>query len=154
MSRIRIAIALCAAITALAVLTTVSSGSATSSKLYAKMDGKQEKPSAGDPDGSGVATLTIQSKRICYSITVRKAGLTFGAGHIHKGVRGKAGDVFVALFEAPKKVSKGKLTGCHAATASQVAAVKSKPAQYYVNLHNTAFGAGAIRGQLTKTKPS
>ncbi len=49
MNRTRIVIAFCATITAMAVLTTVSSGSATSSKLYAKMDGKQEKPSAGDP---------------------------------------------------------------------------------------------------------
>ena len=155
MSRTRILIALYAAITPMAVLTTMSSGSTTSAnKLYADMDGEQERPTAGDPDGTGVATITRKSKRLCYSITVKDAGLTFAAGHIHKGVRGKAGDVFVALFESPKTVSGGKLTGCHAATARQIAAVRSKPTNYYVNLHNSTYPAGAIRGQLTKKKPS
>jgi hypothetical protein len=152
MTRIRILIAFCAAIVVLAALATVSS--AADKKLYAKMDGKQEKP-AGDRDGTGTAVITVKANKVCYDIRPKKAGLTFAAGHIHAGAKGVAGGVFIPLFQSPKKVKGGKLTGCSPTVkASDLAKLKAKPSGYYVNIHNAAFGAGAIRGQLTATKPS
>ncbi|HUR85569.1 MAG TPA: CHRD domain-containing protein [Solirubrobacteraceae bacterium] len=153
MNRTRTTIAFCTAIAAVAGLTSVSFGAASSTKLYSTMTGKAEKP-AGDPDGSGVATLTLTSKRVCYSITVKKAGTTFAAGHIHTGARGKTGDPIIPLFSTSKKVKAGKLTGCATAKAADINKVKAKPANYYVNIHNAAFAPGALRGQLTKNKPS
>jgi hypothetical protein len=152
MSRIRILIAFCAAITVLAALATVSS--AADKKLYAKMDGKQEVP-AGDPDGTGTAVLTVKSNQVCYDIRPKKAGITFGAGHIHLGPKGKAGGVVIPLFTTPKKVTGGKLVGCGPKTvkAADIAKLKAKPGNYYVNIHNAKYPGGAIRGQLTSTKP-
>jgi hypothetical protein len=151
-TRIRILIAGCAAFAMLCALATVSS--AADKKLYATMTGKQEKP-AGDPDGVGTAVLTVKSKTICFDIRPKKAGITFAAGHIHVGAAGKPGDVVVPLFQAPKKVKAGKLTGCSpTVAASLLAKIKAKPGGYYVNIHNAKYPAGAIRGQLTATKPA
>jgi hypothetical protein len=152
MTRIRILIAFCAAIVVLAALATVSS--AADKKLYATMTGKQEQP-AGDRDGTGSAVITVRSNKICYDIRPKKAGLTFAAGHIHIGAAGKSGDVVAPLFQSPKKVKGGKLTGCSPTLASAILAkIKAKPAGYYVNIHNAKYPAGAIRGQLSTVKSS
>jgi hypothetical protein len=148
MSRIRIVIAWCAAISVLAVLATVSSAADT--KLKATMSGSQEKPK-GDPDGTGTAVLTLKSSQVCYVITPKKAGTTFSAGHIHAGKKGVAGPVFINLFTKPKTLKGGKLSGCSPTVkAADIAKVKAKPADYYVNIHNAKYPAGAIRGQLKK----
>jgi len=151
-SRIRILIAFCAAIAMLSALATVSSAADT--KLYSKMNGTQEKPK-GDPDGVGTAVLTLKSNKICYDIRAQKAGTTFAAGHIHVGKAGTAGDVVVPLFQSPKKLAGGKLVGCSGTVkASVMSKIKASPSGYYVNIHNAKFAPGAIRGQLSKTKPA
>lgn len=38
--------------------------------------------------------------------------------------------------------------GCVTATPELAAAIQADPAAYYVNVHNAAFPAGALRGQL------
>jgi hypothetical protein len=150
--RVRILIACCAAITVLAALATVSS--AADKKLYATMSGKTEVPK-GDPDGTGTAVLTVKSSQVCYVITAKKAGSTFAAGHIHAGKKGKAGPIFIPLWAKPKKLSYGKLTGCSPTVkATDLAKLKAKPGNYYVNIHNAKYPAGALRGQLSAKKPS
>jgi hypothetical protein len=151
MTRIRVVIAGCTAICVTAALATVSSAADT--KLYAKMSGSQEKPK-GDPDGTGAAVLTFKSAQVCYVITPKKAGSTFTAGHIHAGKKGVAGPPVVPLWVKPKKVSGGKLSGCASAKAADIAKIKAKPANYYVNIHNAAYPSGAVRGQLTTKKPA
>ena len=66
------------------------------------------------------------------------------ASHIHKGAKGKAGDVVVALFGNPP----AKHSGCVTAKKSVIAAITAKPHNYYVNVHTKKYGAGAVRGQL------
>ena len=152
MTRIRIVIASCAALSVLAAPAAVSSAADT--KLYATMSGTQEKPK-GDRDGTGAAVLTLKSTQICYVIRPRKAGATFGAGHIHAGRKGKAGGIFIDLWTSPKKVGKGRIAGCSKNLgAADIAKLKARPAGYYVNIHNSAYPAGAVRGQLTAKKPS
>ena len=148
MTRNRIAIASCAAVSVLGALATASSAADTT--LRATMSGSQEKPK-GDPDGSATAVLTVKSNKVCYVITPKKAGTTFAAGHIHTGKKGVAGPVFINLFIKPKTLKGGKLSGCSATVkASDLAKVKAKPAGYYVNIHNAKYPAGAVRGQLKK----
>jgi CHRD domain len=151
MTRIRIVIAVCAAISVLATLATVSS--AADKKLYAKMNGSQEKPK-GDADGTGTAVITLKAKQVCYDIRPKKSGITFSAGHIHAGARGVAGPPLIPLWGKNKSVKGGKLTGCVTAKAADIAKVRAKPAGFYVNIHNKANPDGAIRGQLTATKPA
>jgi hypothetical protein len=152
MNRVRILIAFCVAIVVLAALATVST--AADKKLYSTMSGKQEE-TGGDPDGVASATLTFKAKTVCYDIRPKKAGLTFAAGHIHTGKAGVSGDVLIPLFTTAKKVKGGRLTGCSGTIKTTVLnKVRAKPANYYVNLHNAAHQAGAIRGQLSTIKTS
>ncbi len=152
MNRTRIVIALGAAISVLGGLATVSSAT-DHTKFYSTMSGTQERP-AGDPDGTGTAVLTFTSTRVCYVIRPRRAGQTFAAGHIHVGARRQNGDVLIPLFSAPKRVTRGRLTGCSPrVAAADVSRVRSRPAKHYVNLHNATYPAGAIRGQLSARRP-
>ena len=74
------------------------------------------------------------------------------AAHIHKGVAGSNGPV-VANLAAPAdgnaadcltEGEAGKFVG-----GQTVADILANPEQYYVNVHNADFPAGAIRGQLS-----
>ena len=68
------------------------------------------------------------------------------AAHIHEGAVGKDGPVKVGL-DTPKG---GSAKGCKTADAAVVKDMLANPANYYVNVHNTAHPKGAVRGQLSK----
>ncbi|MEA2154855.1 MAG: hypothetical protein QOE11_995 [Solirubrobacteraceae bacterium] len=150
MSRTRILIACSLAIAVPASLAAVSSAADTTLKAVS-MTGSQESPK-GDADGSGSATLTLKSSKVCYVIKVKKAGLTFLSGHIHPGAKGKSNPKpIIPLFQTPKKVKGGKLVGCSGKVkASDIAKVRAAPKNFYVNVHNAKYPAGALRGQLSK----
>ncbi len=111
--------------------------------LTTEMLGKNEVPK-GSPTASGKATITLNATKgtVCWKFTVK--GLdTVNASHIHKGPKGKSGNVVVPLF-----VGKLKTRGCVNASKSLVAAIQKSPKAYYVNIHTNKYPAGAIRGQL------
>lgn len=105
------------------------------------MDGTQEVPGPGDPDGSGVATLAIDTdtNTIDWLFEVENISLPLTGAHIHEGAFGVAGGVLVN-FDA-------QLQGEDLFDAD-LAAIAANPSGYYVNLHTSKFTAGAIRGQL------
>ena len=116
--------------------------------LTATLTGAAERPGPGDPDGSGSITITVNpgQKRICYELTV--AGIDAPtAAHIHKAPVTDPGPVVIP-FPAPPL---GASTGCIDVTSQQAAQLIAKPGDYYFNVHNAAFGPGAIRGQLSKS---
>lgn len=117
--------------------------------LSADLTGAAEVPGPGDPDGSGSVTLWLNQgqERICYNLTV--SGIDPAtAAHIHEGPVGVAGPVVVPL-NAP---TSGSSSGCLTVDADEVKEIRNDPGNYYVNVHNAAFPAGAIRGQLVKGK--
>ncbi len=77
---------------------------------------------------------------------------TFVAGHIHQAPVGVAGPVVVPLFVAPAPATSArhiKQRGVATPNAGTTGAgLCQNPSAYYVNYHTTAFGGGAIRGQL------
>ena len=102
----------------------------------------------GDLDGTGTITLYVNpgQKRVCYDLTL--AGIdTPTAAHIHDAPAGRAGGVFFGFPTPPL----GTSAGCANATSQQLAALISKPSNYYYNVHNSAFPGGALRGQLGGT---
>lgn len=111
----------------------------------ASLLGLAEVPGPGDPDGSGVADITIVDdlNRICYEITVT-AMAPATAAHIHRGTTGEAGPPVVTL-EVPVN---GEVSGCVAAPDAVADLIAANPAGYYVNIHNAEYPGGAIRGQL------
>jgi hypothetical protein len=135
------------AVASIALAVPTATALAAQVKLKASMNGTSEVPK-GDTDGKGTATLTVDTakRQICYDIKLTKVG-SVSAGHIHKGAKGKAGAVVVPLFDKATKHPKGCVTKVKSTLIKDIA---SHPARYYVNVHNAAHPAGAVRGQLRK----
>jgi hypothetical protein len=115
--------------------------------LSTTLTGAAEVPGPGDPDGTGTAALTVNPGlgQICYALTV--SGIAPAtAAHIHLGAVGVAGPVVVPLA-AP---TGGSSSGCAEAPRELALAILKSPSDYYVNVHNAEFPAGAVRGQLSK----
>lgn len=117
--------------------------------LKATLTGPVEVP-PGDPDGRGTATVTLNADtgQVCYWLAVSNIKLPAAAAHIHKGAPGVAGPIVVPLFTTPD--ADGKANGCVKADVALINAIGANPADYYVNVHNKDFPAGAVRGQLAK----
>jgi hypothetical protein len=117
--------------------------------LTATLTGAAEVPGPGDPDGSGTATLRLNpgQGKVCFVLTAAKITLPAAAAHIHPGAAGVAGGVLVGL--APPDAA-GIAGGCVSAPRATIKAILKDPAGYYVNVHTSDFGGGAIRGQLSK----
>lgn len=109
------------------------------------LTGEAERPDPGDPDGSGTATLRVNpgQQRICYTLTVTGVDAPTAA-HIHEAGPDAAGPVVVSL-SAP---SSGMSSGCVEAERALVVDIIRSPEDYYVNVHNATYPAGALRGQL------
>lgn len=75
------------------------------------MTGAAEIPGPGDPDGTGTASIIVNSgqRRVCFDLTVQNIAPATAA-HIHRGAAGVAGPVVVGL-DAP---SDGDSSGCKA----------------------------------------
>ena len=117
-------------------------------QLTTTLTGGQEVPVPGDTDGIGFATVTVNPGQgvLCYELSVSGIA-TATAAHIHEAPPGVAGPVVVPLSEAP---SDGFSSGCETVTRALAKDILKNPADYYVNVHNLEFEAGALRGQLSK----
>lgn len=106
-------------------------------------------PNQGDPDGTGTATITLNpgTGQVCWEIQVSGITLPAFAAHIHVAPTTAPGPVVVPL-SAPD--ASGFASGCTSADRSLIKDILKNPENYYVNVHNTDYPAGALRGQLSK----
>jgi len=106
---------------------------------------------AGDPDGTGTAQVTINpgQQRICWDITVNNIAAPT-RGHIHKAPVLVNGAIVVPFFEASDVALKGCTSTTQPVDQGLLMDIIQHPDQYYVNVHNADFPAGAIRGQMHK----
>lgn len=142
--------------------------------LSAELDGRQEVSAkgnnaiAGDPNGRGEAYvfgIDANKDTLCYNLQAKRiAELDMAPGngraaHIHSGKRGENGPVVANLAWPQDGQSADCLDGINqrarfAADVPDVRAliadILANPANYYVNVHNSVFPAGAIRGQLAE----
>ena len=104
---------------------------------------------AGDPDGSGSATLTVNpgQREVCYELSVKDITLPASGAHIHVGEAGETGPVVVPL--TPPDAS-GVSSGCTEVSRELAKEILKNPGAYYVNVHTSDFPGGAVRGQLSK----
>lgn len=116
--------------------------------LSATLTGDAEVPGPGDPDGSGSAAVTVNvgQRVVCYELTVDGIEPATAA-HIHVGTADVAGPVVVGLTPPTDGTSSGCATGVDRAL---LRTILQSPGEYYVNVHNAAFPAGALRGQLER----
>lgn len=124
----------------LLVLTT----NASAQNFVASLSGANEVPAA-DPDGSGVAQVTFVGTTVNYTINVQNITLPPVMQHIHIGGAGVNGPIVINL---PGAWVGGTLVGSTTAPQATIDAILANPAGYYVNVHNTDFPGGAVRGQL------
>jgi len=118
-------------------------------KLTANLTGANERPGPGDADGHGKAKIQLKKEKVCFRLSWRKIDSPTAA-HIHLGARDQAGPVVTTLFSVASGLGTSitSVAGCTAADPALIAKIRKDPDAYYVNIHNAAFPAGAIRGQL------
>jgi len=105
---------------------------------------------AGDPDGSGVASITVNPGQgeICWTLSVAGIALPASSAHIHQAAPGIRGAIVVAL--SPPDAT-GTASGCvSGVNADLLRAIRKSPSAFYVNVHTSQFPAGAVRGQLAE----
>lgn len=118
------------------------------SGLKAALSGAAEVPGPADPDGSGSASIRFAdgAENLCYEIKVSDIAPATMA-HIHTGAAGEGGGPPVVALGAP---TQGASSGCVAASPAIVDKIRADPAGYFVNIHNSEFPGGAVRGQLRR----
>ncbi len=109
--------------------------------LGAVLVGGNEVPTPGDPDGFGFADVRVKRGEVCWRISVN-AVESIAAAHIHAGPKGVTGPVVVPLD--PYRA------GCVDTRRRTARFIRQHPGEFYVNVHNAEFPAGALRGQLRK----
>ena len=110
------------------------------------LTGIQEVPGPGDPDGTGTAQIRVEpgQGRVCWTLYVAQIDPATAA-HIHRGAAGTAGPPVVTLATPGPD---GRSEGCIAVDAALASELSMRAHDFYVNVHNAAFPAGAVRGQL------
>ena len=153
LKRIAIAVAVIASALAVAVPATASPDGGTAI-LSTKMKGKNEFPGPGDPNGKGEFAAVLSANTMCYSFYATKIAAPT-ASHIHDADKGASGPVIITFMLPTEEGVQDCITAVPDAedtnitmSVSELAALKSAPNGFYVNVHNAAFPAGAIRGQL------
>jgi hypothetical protein len=113
------------------------------------LTGAAEAPNPGDPDGTGTAIITLfpGSSMICWEIEVSGITLPALAAHIHEAPVGVPGDVVVPLSPPDET---GTSSGCTTVDREEIIEILQDPEDYYVNVHNVDYPAGALRGQLSR----
>lgn len=113
--------------------------------LTVEMTGAAERPGPGDPDGSGTATFRVNpgTGEVCYTLTVEDIAPATAA-HVHVAPETSPGPVVIPL--APPTA--GESSGCAEVARELAMELVRNPENYYVNVHNAEYPAGAVRGQL------
>ena len=109
------------------------------------LNGANEAPGPGDPDGFGLAGFRFEGTTVFYAMQIKNIGAP-NASHIHRGAAGVPGPVVINLASAfPGNRASGSVT----TTAALIDEIRNNPEGFYVNVHNTEFPNGAIRSQLS-----
>ncbi len=122
---------------------------AAETPYIARLTGAAE-TGGGDPDGTGAGTVSFDSvsateDEVCWDLSY--TGIeTPSAAHIHSAAVGINGPIVID-FGAVGPTSD---TGCAILDPVLADQIIANPSLFYINVHNTAFPAGAIRGQLAK----
>ena len=151
---IALAAGLVFALTVLAAPGAAASGRVT--RLAATLDGANEVPGPGDPDGHGRAFVRLAGDSACFAL--EWSGITAPtAAHIHEGGPGVAGPVVVLFFQPGTNAASlpdtlSAVAGCVDVDPALAGRIARHPGDFYVNIHTADFPAGAIRGQLHRSR--
>lgn len=134
---------------ALAAVAIAAPASAGGRPLSTELLGANEVGTAGDPDGSGTADITVNpgTGEVCWEISV--VGLDpVILGHIHEAPAGTNGGVVVDFMLTQDDFVDGTASGCTTVGRALAKEILKDSDGYYVNVHTTTVPSGALRGQL------
>jgi hypothetical protein len=114
--------------------------------LVASLEGRNE-VTAGAPAGQALGLFGIHDSTLTFTISWRGIGAPTAAD-IHAGVRGADGPVVVPLFATPRHAGGSTSGAVTVSDPTLLAALRSDPSRFYVDLHTNQFPSGAARGQL------
>ncbi|WP_061288910.1 CHRD domain-containing protein [Herbidospora cretacea] len=137
-----------AATRSLTVSSTVSSGGSHyySATLLGRNEVREPGKKVNDRDGLAVAKFRISGSRLYFIVRWKKTAKPT-AFHIHKGKAGVNGPVVIDLL-SNGHIHGNTATGSVSVKSSLLKQIKSKPKNWYANLHTAQFPDGAVRGQL------
>ena len=125
--------------------------------LVARLLGANEVPPA-DPDGVGAAAITfsitnpldtVAGADVCWDLSYSNITGTPTAAHIHRGAAGATGPIVVLPLDTSfPNLGATSATGCSPIPGTLATEIVTTPSNFYVNVHTSDFGTGAIRGQL------
>jgi hypothetical protein len=129
------------------VLACVGSSFAAGTVFPIKATGGQESP-AGDPDGEILGTITLDpaTNTLSWNLTFTNIAAPT-LMHIHSGQDGSNGPVFVDMGIVTTG-GPGTLVNTKVITPTQATSILTNPQNFYLNVHNATFPAGALRAQL------
>jgi CHRD domain-containing protein len=110
-----------------------------------------EVPEGGDPHGQGSATLDLkpQEETACFTIQWSQLSGEVTALHLHAAARGSEGPHAIDFFNNQHfPGEQNKASGCVPTPRDKINTIIGHPADYYLNVHSSAFPNGALRGQL------
>lgn len=117
--------------------------------LVTNLTGAKEVPGPGDADGRGTSGVLPRPGASQVCIYIRYSGIDFPTGaHIHEAPADASGPIVVDFTSFIATSPAGVVRGCTTTTPELARDIAQTPGDYYVNVHNPAFPAGAIRGQL------
>jgi hypothetical protein len=110
-------------------------------------------PQGGDPDGFGSGTVTLNATTNTATWNIVYGNLDpVSDAHIHIGALGVGGGVVIPFGTQNTAGTPNTISG--SVVDPDVTAVFNNPTNYYVNIHTSAFLAGAIRGQVLVPEPA
>lgn len=120
-------------------------------RLAVTLTGLQEVPGPGDPDGTGTVEVRVNPSNgeLCWNLYARQIEPATAA-HIHRGAAGAAGPPVLTITTPD---AAGRSQGCQTVDLALARQIHARGYDFYVNVHNAAHPAGAIRGQLQRTGP-
>jgi len=109
------------------------------------LTGASEVNGSGDADGTGLFRFSLknQERQLCYELSTSNVAAATTAT-VNFGDAVSNGTVVLTL-DPP---THGRSQGCVSSKAEILADITANPSRYYVNVMNTEFPNGAIRGQL------
>ena len=142
-------VAAAAVVLGVATQVVAQGGGGGNKAFFAVMTGAKEVKageSAGDTNGRGAFSATLDGRTLCYGIQVKNIANPVAA-HIHTGGPGDRGAVVVPLKQ-PAKGDPGASAQCVRVSTSRAASLNANAGNFYVNVHTAGLPNGAIRGQL------
>ncbi len=117
-----------------------------SATLLGRNEVREPGKKVNDRDGVAIAKFRISGSRLYFIVQWRKTGKPT-ALHIHRGKAGVNGPVVIDLL-SNSRIRGNIATGSVRVKSSLLKQIKSKPKNWYANLHTAQFPDGAVRGQL------